>query len=104
MEVPMADVHDILGDLQDQIGDLIKLQAMERDHMNAMVAGTLVIIKSILGAVDDHERSATARLRVALREHLDSMSEADRQAPRTAPLKAFLSMLEPPSAPTDRRP
>jgi hypothetical protein len=103
MEVPMADVHEI-GDLQDQIGDLIKIQAMERDHMNAMIAGTLMIIKSVLGAVDDHERSATAHFCVALREHLDTMSEADRRAPRTAPLSAFLSMLEPPSAPTGRRP
>jgi hypothetical protein len=93
----MADVHEILNDLQDQIGDLIKVQGMQRDLTNEMIAGTLMIIKSVLSAVDDHERSATAHLRVALRKHLDSISEADRRATRTAPLNAFLSMLEQPT-------
>ena len=90
----MADVHEILNDLQEQIGDLIKVQGMQRDLTNEMIAGTLMVIKSVLSAVDGQSRSATEHLRVALREHLDSMSEADRQAPRTAPLNVFLAMLK----------
>ena len=90
----MADVHEILHDLQEQIGDLIKVQEVQRNLTNEMIAGTLMVIKSVLSAVDGRGRSATARLRVALREHIDSMSEADRQATRMAPLNAFLVMLK----------